>query len=83
MMSINIMLEMCFWSWKTLDIVNKEKSVNEEKSKAGPATRVPYSENQGPLFFLAKIAIVGLVLRLIYTSSMYFLANILRLISVL
>ena len=31
--------------------MNKEKSVNEEKSKAGPATRVPYSENQGPLFF--------------------------------
>ena len=31
-MSINIMLKMCFWSWK-IDIVNKETLVSEEKSK--------------------------------------------------
>ena len=71
-MSINIMLEMCFWSWKT-DIVNKETLVNEEKSKDFLARQLgSFTMKITVPFFLAEIAIGRLVLRIIYTSSMYF-----------
>ena len=56
--------------------MNKETLVNEEKSKDFLAPQLgSFTMKITSSFFLAKIAIGRLLLRLIYTSSMYFFSE--------
>ena len=83
-MSINIMLEMCFWSWKT-DIVNKETLVNEEKSKYFLARQLGSFTMKitVPFFSSGNSYRKTSVKAYLYFLNVFFSASILGLISVL